>query len=1009
MSSRKAVAGLRKATQGGTMTKSAAAPNTTAPRRVFLDWKDPPLAQAAEWLFESGRQSVQSGQRSAGVPIPPPKSLSREKANSSRKTSAKPIDLSQTLVVIPSARARRRLLQRLYHLARAQNAPLLPPKIVTIGSFPEELYENAQPLADPTTRLLTWLAAFQGLPLDERQLFLPRLTASDLRRELSFAEQLAELHVRLGTEIRSFRSVHEHLERKPEVGDVARWGVLSKVQSSYYERLSRLGLWDVQAARNVAIRKQLCQSDRNIVLVGAVDLSESNRQMLLQLGSQVTALIFAPATYSESFDEVGAFRPNVWINHRLVLPDEWLTFADRPADQAEAVLASLRELNGGYAADQITIGVPDDTILPALELALENEGLIARRLEGASFRESPAIRFAEALSKYLERADFSLFAQLIRHPDLYRWLSNQLGDSKWLPAVDTFQETYLASKLSWLEPIEVPGDEREALTVSKIHAALRTLLAPFIDSKGKSLAEVSRAWRLVLSQIYSRQEIDLEDSASPENRRLVSIMTAQQLDQCLASIEQFALQSQASQSGFAISEAESVSPAEALALAISAAPRNGPGDPPNENAIELVGWLDLPLDDAPVLIATAMNEESISSQDPVIPLLPPQLQESLGIGHSQHRQARNNYALALAVQSRKRVKLICGRHDGDGNPLLISRLLLAEDDDTLVRRVNTFFSFAGEQARRKWLKPANGWATEQTLTVPKPEQIPEQTKLSVTRFRDYIKCPYRFYLNAVLQLEPVRDSLREMDGGAFGSVAHNVLEAFGRHKIRNSEEPADIRKFLDRQLQREADSFRQQSWFAAVELQLESLRERLHAFAEIQAQHRAEGWEIIAVEKKAEYTWPSSIKPFLITGRIDRVDRHKDGRLAVWDYKTSDKGTKVNPAHRDGAGNWVDLQLPLYRYLIESVPEVGADAAKAQRDTLQLGYVLLPRTIKDVAFDKAAWDAEELDTADKLTSEIVSKIQQRVFWPPSPEPPPFSEQYAAICQDFVFDRSTIDG
>jgi len=187
------------------------------------------------------------------------------------------------------------------------------------------------------------------------------------------------------------------------------------------------------------------------------------------------------------------------------------------------------------------------------------------------------------------------------------------------------------------------------------------------------------------------------------------------------------------------------------------------------------------------------------------------------------------------------------------------------------------------------------------------------------------------------------------------------------------------------------------------------LRERLHAFAEIQAEHRAAGWEIIAVEVQANYTWTGAAKPFLITGRIDRVDRHKDGRLAVWDYKTSDKGTKVNPAHRDGSGNWLDLQLPLYRYLIESVPEVETEAAREQRDSLQLGYVLLPRTIKDVAFDQADWDADELKVADDLTSDIVTKIQQRIFWPPSPEPPPFSEQYAAICQDFVFDRSVIDG
>lgn len=1033
---------------GETMTDRATATSSAtasgAPRRVFLDWRSTPLAQAAAWLFEhgAGSQAGVGSQGNAGLQgsaslqgsSPATSSSGAETANLRATTrgtrlteaanpagatgrpnasrgsgSRRRVDLSRTLVVIPSARARRRLLQRLYQLARAERATLLPPKMVTIGGFPEELYASTQPLADATTRLLTWLAAFQGLPLAERQLFLPRLTASDLRRELSFAEQLAELHVRLGTEVRSFRSVHEHLERHPEVGDVERWGVLSKVQASYYERLSRLGLWDVQAARSVAVRKRLCHCDQHVVLVGAVDLSESNRQMLLQLGSQVTALIFAPDQYAAAFDEVGAFRPAAWLNHRQELPEDWLCFADRPADQAEAVLAAIRELDGRYAADQITIGVPDDSLLPALELALENEGLAARRLEGNPFRESGAVRLAESLSQYLERSDFSLFAQLVRHPDLFRWLSNQLGQIDWLPAVDKFQEVYLASQLSWSEPIQVPGDRKEVGTVVQVHAALRKLLQPFVAADGRSLVEVARAWRAVLDQVYAPPGSPPEAGELPSDPHADSLTAAQQIDQCLAGIERFASLSEGGLGGYAIAESERVSPAEALALALAAAPRTASGDPPNQNAIELVGWLDLPLDDAPVLIATALNEESISSQDPILPLLPPQLQESLGIGHLQHRQARNNYALALAVQSRQRVKLICGRHDADGNPLLISRLLLSEDDDTLVRRVNAFFSFAGEQVRRRWLRPAGGWAAGQTLIVPRPEAIPEQRKLSVTRFRDYIKCPYRFYLNAILGLEPVRDSLREMDGGAFGSVAHNVLEAFGRHKIRNSEDPAEIRKFLDRELTREADSFRQENWFAAVEVQLESLRERLFAFAEIQAEHSAAGWEIIAVELEAKYTWTNAHAPFLITGRIDRIDRHEDGRLAVWDYKTSDKGTKVNAAHRDGSGNWIDLQLPLYRYLLESVPEVGVEAAREQRDTLQLGYVLLPRTIKDVAFDQADWDPDELKEADELTSEIVQQIQQGRFWPPNPEPPLYSEQYAAICQDFVFDRSAING
>ena len=71
-------------------------------------------------------------------------------------------------------------------------------------------------------------------------------------------------------------------------------------------------------------------------------------------------------------------------------------------------------------------------------------------------------------------------------------------------------------------------------------------------------------------------------------------------------------------------------------------------------------------------------------------------------------------------------------------------------------------------------------------------------------------------------------------------------------------------------------------------------------------------------------------EPFTITGRIDRVDRHADGRYRVIDYKTADTPVSPETSHRRGKQKqWIDLQLPLYHQLlrgegITQTPELAA-------------------------------------------------------------------------------------
>ena len=108
------------------------------------------------------------------------------------------------------------------------------------------------------------------------------------------------------------------------------------------------------------------------------------------------------------------------------------------------------------------------------------------------------------------------------------------------------------------------------------------------------------------------------------------------------------------------------------------------------------------------------------------------------------------------------------------------RLLLAGDDETLVRRVRRFCGEAEQDARAE---PAGlpAPAAVSHFVVPSLDAgVPPPDVMSVTDFRTYLDCPYRYALRRLLRLETVDDAATEMDALRFGSLAHKVLEAFGK-------------------------------------------------------------------------------------------------------------------------------------------------------------------------------------------------------------------------------------
>ncbi len=289
--------------------------------------------------------------------------------------------------------------------------------------------------------------------------------------------------------------------------------------------------------------------------------------------------------------------------------------------------------------------------------------------------------------------------------------------------------------------------------------------------------------------------------------------------------------------------------------------------------------------------------------------------------------------------------------------------------------------------------------------IPRPAPLAEPiTSLRVTELRDYLACPYRYYLRHRLRLESEADGAEELAANDFGSLLHTVLKQFADDRaLADATDPARIEAGLNEILQRLLAEQFGSGVLAAVRLQAEQIRHRLAAFARWQAAWRAKGWRIhlseceVTVEDQISDarcrtgTCPTA-RPVYLRGRIDRIDVHEiSGQTIVFDYKTGDKGETPDKAHRNKEG-WIDLQLPLYRHLVRGL---GIE------QPVRLGYIVLPKDTSKVSEQLADWDEATLAAADAKAIEVIRAIGAQKFWPPATDTRRtrwFSE-FAAICQE----------
>lgn len=165
--------------------------------------------------------------------------------------------------------------------------------------------------------------------------------------------------------------------------------------------------------------------------------------------------------------------------------------------------------------------------------------------------------------------------------------------------------------------------------------------------------------------------------------------------------------------------------------------------------------------------------------------------------------------------------------------------------------------------------------------APRPPLAARPRSLSATAIETWMRDPYAIYARRILGLEALEPIDADPGAADYGSLVHGALDAFLK-ALPSGPLPADA---LDRLIAFGRDSFaavtrpglwafwwprfeRIAAWFVAQEADRRALV----------AEARSE------ISGRLEIAAPGG--PFLVTAKADRIDRLKDGTLAIIDYKT---------------------------------------------------------------------------------------------------------------------------
>lgn len=919
------------------------------------------------------------------------------------------LDLGSWLIIVPTRNASRRLREALAVHAAEKNAAVLPPRVVTPDflTSPEHAPE-LHPAGALETRLI-WAAELLRIDLNShREVFPVDPVERGFTWALKTAGDLLEVRETLNEKGLSFADVariFEGSEMEPE-----RWRDLASIERHCVRATQDRGFADWQGTRRHAAANGMPPAGiQRVVMAGVLDPSSLAVEALERWSHHVAVdvLVYAPEdSHRDAFDVWGRPRPDAWLTRPIEIPTPETTIhqAGTPAEQAEAAVGLLTAYAepGAVAA----IGVADTEVSAPLEKALAARAIGAFDPAGRPMGTHGVFHLLRIVSQLAGTRSFQSVAEFVRCPDVADTIRDLVEAEtqarpslrQFLDDFDTLAVTALPDTLD--DALELaPRVFSDPKRPSAVPAGLVWIAGVL---KSLSGADFGAALTGFLGDVFARRRFRTDN---PQDAVFAAI--ADQIIQVLDALDGPAAQKFPG----------GLDAAQKLELLLQTLGDEIFYPDRKANDIDLQGWLELLWEDAPHLVITGMNDGKAPEAILGHTFLPDSARRALGLRSNDTRFARDACLMTALIESRRhdggRVDFLFGRTNADGAPLRPSRLLFQCADTELPLRTLHFFKKEAPSA-----DPVPWQLAWRLKPQPLPDDAAILQRLSVTKFDSYLQCPFRFYLRHGLGMNEIDTTCSELDAAGFGSLLHGVMETFAQDpEAAALTDEEKIRAAFHAILDRRLHGLYGPRLTVPVTIQRESARQRLGWWAEKEAAQRRSGWQIIAAETYiSPKDEPWTLADMIVTGVVDRVERHEQLGIRLIDFKTHsvfDAQSKsrrtvedyhLQPLKRsedpellpewrlalrsDGkTGRWTRLQLPLYRL---------AMGKRFPGEKITTAHVTLSKTKPEIDLDEwPGLDGALLEGARACAEGVIAAIRNREFWPPA-EKLPYGDDFGHL-------------
>ena len=865
------------------------------------------------------------------------------------------VDLSRIMVLIPGRHASRILNEKMASLLEPLAAGLLPPEFYTPERF---ILEGAGhfPVASEMEVAHVWKKVLENCGPEEFPNLFPRRFEEQTEAVLAYlAGQFMQLVGELSAGGRSVADVC----RLPSLVDPERWNEILTLQKRVRKILAEANLMDPEELKGkLASSVSEFQRFERILVIGMPDLSALLLKRLAKAAESMELEIWvhAPEALADRFDGWGRPIPEKWAAEPLAFSRGEKNgiqeiYRTETVEQMAAVAAALL-LESGRNLDGKSVAVGNEKLFMPLcrELSTltlpDGKNLNVLNPSGEPMRGLRLFDLLSRLRNFLADSRFEHARALIQHPDVLRRLAEEcaLTENRILNLVDRCVIRHLPDQFNTVFQTAEP----EVRPLFELLAKLRENCL-----RKSSPAELIHDW---IRWVYSSgtpppsHGIPLE-SETAALEEVLKIMQNSPLFRNAPLLECFG----------------------ELLLRIAGRRLYRKRE---VHDFPVGGFLELPWSDAREIILCGMNDGLIPESVRGSSFLSDSRRKALNLPNNAQRAARDQFYLESILHSHPAgtIRFLASRFDSESRPQSYSRFFFQGDRKTVLERAALLY----ESMRMPDFSAGKKSGGLHFILQPDYSAKPvEEPVISVTAFRDYLASPFRFFLKNWMKMSPTDFELKEMDRAGFGSCCHTALERAGRKAV---SDPDRMKELLFEEL----DRFMRETYGAPLPpllaIQNEQIKQRL-AWCAVRLAECAETFKVLELEYPLGGEHGSlSFAGLRIRGRIDRIDYSPEQNLLrLIDYKTMDEGKSPENAHwRSKKRCFSDLQLPLYRILLERDPEFRARHPEIDFRTVRIlcGYLSMPRSVTDTRFQ--FWEGMEalLPEAEQTIRRISDEIRE---------------------------------